>query len=73
MIEWKLSELMARHRIKVIDLAAEMKVAPIAISNLRKKEMPRLTRDTLVSLMASLRKLSGQDISLQNLMDYKED
>lgn len=73
MIRWKLAELMARHGIKPKDLAEEMGYTRDAVSNLRKRTMPRLTGDTLNNLMNGLSKLSGVTITSNDLIEYEKD
>jgi putative transcriptional regulator len=73
MIRWKLAELMARHGIKPKDLASEMGCTRDAVSNLRKRTMPRLSGNTLNSLIKSLKALSGEEVTFDDLLEYKED
>jgi putative transcriptional regulator len=73
MIRWKLAELMARHGIKPKDLATEMDCTRDAVSNLRRRTMPRLSEDTWNNLMNSLCKLSGVTITPNDLFEHKKD
>jgi putative transcriptional regulator len=73
MIRWKLAELMARHGIRPKDLATEMDCTRDAVSNLRKRTMPRLSEDTWNNLIRSLRSLSGEEIMPNDLFEYKDD
>ncbi|PSB64049.1 hypothetical protein C7B79_11445 [Chroococcidiopsis cubana CCALA 043] len=60
LIRWRLNEVMARYGIRAKELAAEMDISPSAISNLRKRSMPRLTEETLNNLCKALNKLSHE-------------
>lgn len=72
LIRWRLNEVMARHGIRAKELAEEMDVSASAISNLRKRNMPRLTEETLNSLCKALNKLSheGTLITPGDLIEY---
>ncbi len=72
LIRWRLNEVMARHDIRAKELAAEMEVSPAAISNLRKRNMPRLTEETLDKLCRALNKLSQEKslITPGDLIEY---
>lgn len=75
LIKWRLNEVMARHDIRSKDLAEEMEVSPSAISNLRKRNMPRLSEETLNKLCQALNKLSqeGTLITPGDLIEYTPD
>lgn len=75
LIRWRLNEVMARHDIRAKELAEEMEVSPSAISNLRKRNMPRLTEETLNKLCQALNKLSqeGTLITPGELIEYTPD
>jgi len=72
LIKWRLNEVMARHGIRGKELAEEMDVSPSAISNLRKRNMPRLTEETLEKLCQALNKLSQEKtlITPGELIEY---
>ena len=75
LIRWRLNEVMARHGIRAKELAKEMEVSPSAISNLRKRNMPRLTEETLDKLCRALNKLSQEKslITPGDLIEYTPD
>lgn len=55
MIKWRLHEVMSERRMKNIELARELGVAPNTISRLRvATRMPRLDEDRLESLCLAL-------------------
>lgn len=59
LIEWRLSEIMARHRIKGMDLAKELGISDNSVSSLKKaKTMPRLDGHQLRALCKALNKLT---------------
>lgn len=71
MIKWHLREVMARYRIKGVDLAEEMGMSTNSISNLRKADsLPRIDGHTLNSLCMSLRRLSRVDITPTDLIEF---
>lgn len=74
-IKWRLNEVMARHDISATSLAESMQVSLNAVSNLRKKGMPRLSEETLNKLLNSLNSLSqeGELITPAHLIDYTPD
>lgn len=75
LIRWRLNEVMARYDIRAKELAEEMDVSQSAISNLRKRSMPRLTEETLNSLCQALNKLSQEKtlITPGELIEYTPD
>lgn len=77
LIKWRLREVMARYRIKGIDLAKEMGISTNAVSNLRNSDtMPRLDGDALNNLCNALNKLAlglGEEITPSTLIDYSRD
>lgn len=72
LIRWRLNEVMARHDIRAKELAEEMGVSPTTVSNLRKRNMPRLTEETLDKLCQALNELSeeGGLITPGDLIEY---
>jgi putative transcriptional regulator len=57
--KWKLSELMARHKIKNKELAEELQVRPNTISDMKRTDtMPRIDGSRLDEIAAALTKLS---------------
>lgn len=77
LIKWRLREVMARYRIKSIDLAKEMGISPNAVSNLRKSDtMPRLDGESLNNLCNALNTLAlglEEEITPTTLLDYSRD
>jgi len=77
LIRWRLREIMARYRIKAIDLAEDMQVSANSVSNLRNSEsMPRLDGSTLSKLCNSLNKLATnleEEITPMSLIEYSRD
>ena len=77
LIKWRLREVMARYRIKAIDLAKEIGVSPNSVSNLRNSEsMPRLDGSSLNNLCNALNKLAinlEEEITPFTLIDYTRD
>lgn len=73
LIRWRLSEVMARHRVQAKDLAAFLNISDNAISNLRKAEvMPRIDGNRLEQLCVGISKLSkiGGRVSPYDLLEY---
>ena len=59
LIKWRLSEVMARHRVKGVDLAERLQMTPTAISKLKNaKTMPRIDGDKLNALCNALNELA---------------
>ena len=75
LIRWRLNEVMARYHIRPKELAEAMGVSFTTISNLRKKQMPRLSEDTLNKLCQALNQLSEEDslITPGDLIEYIPD
>jgi DNA-binding Xre family transcriptional regulator len=79
MITWHLNEVMARHRIKVKDLAHYLGVNSNAVSNLKHaRTMPRLDGQRLNQILMGLNQLADPatikgHIELQDLLDWVSD
>ncbi len=75
LIRWRLNEVMARYHIRPKELAETMSVSPTTVSNLRKRQMPRLTEETLNKLIKALNELSEEDylITPGDLIEYIPD
>lgn len=77
LIRWRLREVMARYKIKAIDLAKEMDVSANSVSNLRKgNSMPRLDGESLNNLCNALNKLAldlDEEITPVTLIEYTRD
>lgn len=73
MLRWRLTEIMARHQIKVGVLASEMNITQASVSNLRSPEMPRLTGERLNNLLVALNRLSktGELVTPADLFEFK--
>ncbi|MEG4010492.1 helix-turn-helix transcriptional regulator [Microcoleus sp. Pol11C1] len=66
LIRWKLSEIMARHRIKGSDLAECLKTSTNAISRLKNaKTMPRIDGNRLNDLCNALNKLAEDSENME--------
>lgn len=73
-IIWKMAEVMARYKIGGKNLAKYLGVRGNAVSNLKNAEtMPRLDGDKLNSLCNGLSKLSGVEISPNDLLEFTLD
>ena len=77
LIKWRLREVMARYKIKAVDLAREIEVSSNSISNLRNSDtMPRLDGHSLNNLCNALNKLAlglDEEITPMSLIDYSRD
>ncbi len=75
LIRWRLNEVMARYGVRATELAEEMEVSPTTVSNLRKKNMPRLSEETLNKLCKALNALSQETtlITPGDLLEYTPD
>ena len=77
LIRWRLREVMARYKIKAIDLAKELGMSANSISNLRNSDtMPRIDGYSLNNLCNALNTLAPdaqQEISPITLIDYTRD
>lgn len=75
LIRWRLNEVMARYHIRPKELAETMSVSPTTVSNLRKKQMPRLSEQTLNKLCQALNELNQEDylITPGDLIEYIPD
>lgn len=72
MIKWRLAEVMARHRIKGIDLAEYLSVRENAVSSLKNADtMPRIDGTKLNNICLGLTILSGEKITPNDLIEYK--
>jgi putative transcriptional regulator len=72
MIKWKLTEVMARHRIKAKDLAIDMGYTAASVSTLRKGSMPRLREETLDRLLISLNRMAEEKVEVSDLIQWKD-
>ena len=72
LIKWRLNEVMARYHIRPKELAETMSVSQTTVSNLRKKQMPRLSEQTLNKLCQALNQLNQEDhlITPGDLIEY---
>jgi putative transcriptional regulator len=73
LIRWKLSEVMARHRVSAKDLADFLHVSDNAVSNLRKAEvMPRIDGNRLEQICVGITKLSkiSEKVTPYDLLEY---
>ena len=77
LIKWRLREIMARYRIKGIELAQEIGISTNAVSNLRNSEtMPRIDGQSLNNLCNALNKLAlnpEREITPNDLIEYTRD
>jgi len=76
MIHWRLSELMARHRIKGSLLADWLDVTPTTISKWKNAPtMPQMDGAKLDSLLNALNlaRDGGSKIQLSDLIEYKKE
>lgn len=72
LIRWRLNEVMARYHIRPKELAEAMSVSQTTVSNLRKRQMPRLSEQTLNKLCQALNELCQEDylITPGDLIEY---
>jgi putative transcriptional regulator len=73
LIRWKLSEVMARHRVAAKDLAEFLHLSDNAVSNLRKAEvMPRIDGNRLEQICIGITKLSkiAEKVTPYDLLEY---
>jgi putative transcriptional regulator len=73
LIRWRLSEVMARHRVAAKDLAKLLGVSNNAISNLRNADvMPRIDGTRLEQICVAISRLSrlGDPVSPHDLIEY---
>ena len=71
---WRLNELMAKHRVKGVDLAQELGISTNSVASLRKhKRMPRIDGDRLDKIAAALTKLSeiGEKVHGVDLLEER--
>ncbi len=73
-IKWHLRELMARHKVKGIDLASYMNVSNQAVSELRNKDtMPKIDGERLNALCNGLNALGHNlqaPVTPNDLIEY---
>ena len=68
-IKWKLSEVMARHRIKGSDLANRLQISNNAVSKLKNAQtMPRIDGERLNALCNALNNLAAGDAEITPAM-----
>ena len=73
MIRWRLSEVMARHKITGKALAEELDVRQESISNWKTSEsMPRINGKKVELLLEALTKLAGQTIVFADLYEESQ-
>lgn len=70
-IEFRLSELMGRHRIKQRALAEAAGVRPAAINALYHGKRERVNMDQLAAILDGLNMLTGQQYGVADLLAYK--
>jgi putative transcriptional regulator len=73
LIRWKLSEVMARHRVQAKELAEFLAISNNAVSSLRgAKEMPRLDGKKLEKICTGITHLSkiGEKVTPYDLLEY---
>jgi putative transcriptional regulator len=73
LIRWKLSEVMARHRVQAKDLADYLGVSDNAVSSLRKAEvMPRIDGNRLEQICVGITRLSkiNERVGPYDLLEY---
>ncbi len=77
LIRWRLREIMARYKIKAIELAKELNVSANSVSNLRNSDtMPRIDGYSLNNLCNALNRLAPyapEEITPLTLIDYTRD
>ena len=74
MIKWKLVELMQRYEISGRALAERLEISQNAMSSLRNaKAMPMIGSDRLSRIIIELRSISGQQIELNEIIEFEED
>lgn len=77
MIKWRLGEVMARYRIKGIELAQVMEISNNAVSNYRKATtMPQINGERFNALLNALNRLKPADeptIGIADLIEYYPD
>lgn len=70
-IEFKLSEVMGRHRIKQRQLAEAANVRPAAINALYHGDRERVDIGQLAAVLDGLHALTGQQYTVADLLEYK--
>lgn len=74
---WRLSELMARHKVSAGDLAEELRISANAVSSLRNAEtLPKIGGKRLDEIAEAITKLSGIGGKVRGidlLEDFDED
>jgi putative transcriptional regulator len=74
--KWKLAEILARHKIKSVELAKELGISTNAMSGLKRADtMPRIDGDRLDELAAAITKLSkiGESIRGVDLLEDRDE
>lgn len=73
-IRWRLNEVMARYRIKNSELADRLSKHATTISRMRSTdEFPKLGGDALNDLLNALIDLSGDAVSVGDLIEHTKD
>lgn len=70
-IEFKLSEVMGRHRIKQRQLAEAASVRPAAINALYHGTRERVDVEQLAAVLDGLHALTGQQYTVADLLQYR--
>lgn len=69
-IEFKLSEVMGRHRIKQRQLAEAAQVRPAAINALYHGDRERVDMGQLAAVLDGLHELTGRKYTVNDLLEY---
>lgn len=69
-IQFKLSEVMGRHRIKQRQLAEAAQIRPAAINALYHGNRERVDVDQLAAILDGLHALTGESYTVADLLEY---
>lgn len=74
MIRWKLKQLLEQHGLSVYQLAKalEGKVSANAVYHAARESITRVNFETLATVIAALRDLTGKPVVVGDLMEYEE-
>lgn len=71
MIRWRLAEIMARYKIRGVDLAKYLNVRANAVSTLKNADtMPRIDGEKLDQICHGLTILSGAEVRPSDLIEF---
>lgn len=67
-MNWKLKEYLESYKLKPIDLVRETELSTNTIYPMTRNEAKRIDRETLETVLVALRRMTGQDTQLADIL-----